>query len=83
MEEVNIVLFLWRLSFIISIVTIILGVFRRSWIFMLISTLTFLPVAHYFSGAVNAFKYIGLTPVVLLLLTVFFWLIKNKNKTNR
>ncbi|MEY9977380.1 hypothetical protein [Lysinibacillus sp. RC79] len=80
MEDFNTILFLWRLSFFISGVTLIIGIVKRSWLFMLISTITFLPIAYYFSGAVNAFKYIGLTPVVLLLLAIKFGFLKRKKQ---
>jgi len=47
---------------------------------MLLSTITFLPIAYYFSGAVNAWKYIGLTPIVLLILTIVFWFLSRRKQ---
>lgn len=66
----------WYLSLIASIYTFTIGVVKKSWIFMLISTITFVPIAYYFSGARNAWEYVGLTPFVLLLLTIVFWFLK-------
>ncbi|MFC9540407.1 hypothetical protein ACFTQ7_11060 [Lysinibacillus sp. NPDC056959] len=78
MADSNTILFLWQLSFFIFGVSLIVGIFKKSWVFMLISTITFLPIALYFLGAVNAFKYIGLTPFVLFILTLLFWFLKRK-----
>lgn len=66
-------LLLWYASFLTSMITLAFGISRRSWLFMLISTITFIPIAYYFFGANNAFKYVGLIPIAFLLLTVFFW----------
>ncbi|MDM5250678.1 hypothetical protein [Lysinibacillus sp. G4S2] len=79
MADSNTILFLWQLSFFISGVTLIVGIFKKSWVFMLISTITFLPIAYYFLGAVNAFKYIGLTPIVLFIVAILFWFLKRKS----
>ena len=74
-------LLLWQLSMFVSIVTLMVGIVKRSWVFLLISTITFIPIAYYFSGANNAWKYVGLTPFILLVLTILFWFINN-NKVN-
>ncbi|MBI6873347.1 hypothetical protein MXL46_04560 [Heyndrickxia sporothermodurans] len=66
-------LLLWYASFLASIFTLIFGLFKRSGLFMLISTITFIPIAYYFLGAENAWKYVGFTPVILLILTIYFW----------
>lgn len=73
------ILLLWSASFFVSILTLILAIVKRSWLYMLLSTITFLPVAYYFSGAINAWKYIGLAPIVLLILTIVFWFLSRKN----
>ena len=72
-------LLLWQLSLFISIGTLIVGVGKKSWVFLLISTITFIPIAYYFSGANNAWKYVGWTPVILLVLTILFWFISKKS----
>ncbi|MFF2178448.1 hypothetical protein ACFVT8_18600 [Lysinibacillus sp. NPDC058147] len=72
-------LLLWSASFSVSILTLILAIVKRSWLYMLLSTITFLPVAYYFSGAINAWKYIGLTPIFFLILTILFWFLSRKN----
>lgn len=71
-------LLLWQLSLFVSIGTLIVGVGKKSWIFLLISTITFIPIAYYFSGANNAWKFVGLTPVILLVLTILIWFISKK-----
>jgi len=63
---------------IVSTATLLVCVVKTSWIFLLISTITFIPIAYYFSGANNAWKYVGLTPVILLFLTIFIWFISKK-----
>lgn len=78
MMDSDSMLFLWQLSFFISGVTLIVGTLKKSWVFMLISTITFLPVAYYFWGAKNAFKYIGLTPIILFILAILFWFLKRR-----
>ncbi|MEB2300120.1 hypothetical protein LAV72_10870 [Lysinibacillus xylanilyticus] len=79
MMDSDSMLFLWQLSFFIFGVTLIVGIFKKSWVFMLISTITFLPIALYFLvGAKNAFKYIGLIPIILFILTILFWFLKRK-----
>lgn len=79
MADSNTILFLWQLSFFISGVTLIVGIFKKSWVYMLISTMTFLPIAFYFLGAKNTFKYIGLTPIVLFILAILFLFLKRKS----
>lgn len=71
-------LLLWQLSLFVSILTLIVGFVKKSWVFLLISTFTFIPIAYYFLGANNAWKYVGLTPVILLVLTILLWFISKK-----
>ncbi len=73
-------LLLWYASFLTSIITLVFGIARRSWLFMLVSTITLIPIAYYFLGANNALKYIGLTPIIILLLTAFFWFSERKTE---
>lgn len=81
MADSNTILFLWQLSFFIFGVTLVVGIYKNSWVFMLISTITFLPIAFYFFlGAKNSFKYIGLTPILLFILAVLFWTLKRKSR---
>lgn len=83
MEETNIILFLWRMSFFISIICLFLGVVKRSWLLMLISTITFLPIAYYFLGAVNYFKLVGFVPIILFSLAILFWFLRNIRKNSK
>lgn len=69
---------LWYLSFIISIVAFFVGIGKKSWRALLLSTLTFLPIAYYFFGTNNAWKYVGVIPIILLVLTVLFLLLEKK-----
>lgn len=73
-------LLLWYASFLTSMITLAFGISRRSWLFMLISTITLIPFAYYFLGANSAVKYVGLTPIIFLSLTVFFWSSERKTK---
>jgi Ca2+/Na+ antiporter len=81
LDDFNLIIFLWRTSFVISILTFIIGLLHRSWLFMLISTVTFLPVAYYFLGALNAWRLVGYIPILLFSLTVLFWFLKKRNKS--
>jgi len=71
-------LLLWQISLFVSIATLLVGVVKKSWVFLLISTITFIPLAYYFSGANNAWKYVGLTPVLLFVLTILIWFISKE-----
>jgi len=62
---------LWYLSLFVSIIALAVGIVKKSWTAFLISSLTFLPIAYYFWGANNAWKMVGLTPILLLLLTFY------------
>jgi len=74
-------LILWSVSFVIVIFSFVLGVVKLSWVYMLISTISSIPVAsYYFFGANNAWKYIGLIPVLLLMLTVVFWFLEKRKR---
>ncbi|CAM3206566.1 hypothetical protein FITA111629_09895 [Filibacter tadaridae] len=66
-------LLLWYASFLSSIITLAFGISSRSWTFMFLSTVTSIPIAYYFFGANNALKYVGFTPIILLVLTIYFW----------
>lgn len=74
-------LLLWYASFLISIMTMVFGISRRSWFYMLISAITFLPISYYFLGINIALKYLGLTPIILLALAVYFGVSERKAKT--
>lgn len=75
-------LLLWYASFFVSVATLVLGVIKRSWIFLLVSAITSAPIAFYFFGAVNAWKYVGFTPIVLLMLTLYLWFLGRKTEDN-
>jgi len=71
-------LLLWNLSFVVSIFTFIIGITKKSWVYLLTSTITFIPIALYFIGAKNAWAYVGLIPILLLILTIVFWFMQKK-----
>lgn len=73
-------LILWYASFIVSMVTMVYGISQRSWFFMLISAITFLPISYYFLGINNLLKFTGFTPVILLGVGVFF--VYSEKKSN-
>lgn len=75
-------LFLWQLSLFISMVTLLLGIEKKSWLLLLMSTITFLPIAYYFAGANNIWKFVGITPIILLVLTIFMWFFGKKKWTS-
>ncbi|TQR12943.1 hypothetical protein [Psychrobacillus soli] len=71
---------LLQLSLFLTIATLFVGVFRMSWVFLLISTFMSIPISYYLSGANNALKYASLSPIILLFLTIFMWFISKKIK---
>lgn len=73
-------LLLWSASFVIAIFAFVLAVVKFSWRYMMISTITSIPVTSYFIGANNAWKYLGLIPMILLILTVVFWFLEKQPK---
>ncbi|MFC4408842.1 hypothetical protein ACFOZY_00190 [Chungangia koreensis] len=73
-------LVIWNLSLFISIVCLLIGLLKRSWPVLLLSTITSIPIAYYFLGANNSWKYVGFAPILLLLLTVIFWFMSKKNR---
>lgn len=73
-------LILWYLSLFVSVVAFMVGIAKKSWVILLISTITFIPLAYYFSGANNAWKYVGLTPIILLVLTILTWVMNKKSQ---
>lgn len=74
-------LLLWYASILTSMITFAFGISERSWLYMLVSTTTLLPLAYYFLGANSALKYVGFIPLVPLCMTIFFWWYSSKCKT--
>ena len=72
-------LLLWQLSPLVSIAASLAVIAKKSWVFLLISTITFIPIAFCFSGAKSPWKYVGMTPVILLALIISIWFIRMKN----
>lgn len=61
-------LLLWNTSFVIGIFAFVLAVVKLSWIYMMVNTMTSMPVASYVIGA-NQF-----------MVTVVFWFFKKNGK---
>ena len=73
-------LLLWYASILVFAVTLILGVIKMSWLLLLVSMITSMPIAFYFLGAVNAWRYVGFTPIILLILTLYIGLSGRKTE---
>ncbi|MEK5231738.1 hypothetical protein MHB42_08150 [Lysinibacillus sp. FSL K6-0232] len=71
-------LLLWSISFVIAIFSIVLAIVKHSWMFMLMSTITSIPVAAYFWGATNAWQAISFIPMFLFMLTIAFWFFEKR-----
>lgn len=70
-------IFFAQLLFFVSIMAFFFGIEKWSWRLLLLSTITFLPIAYYFlHDVVNVWQYLGLIPILLLTLTVIFWILK-------
>jgi phosphoglycerol transferase MdoB-like AlkP superfamily enzyme len=69
----NWIVLLWQASFAVSVITLLYGLFKRSWVSMIVSFITSLPVAYYFNGSENGWRLVALIPVVLLIMTIYFW----------
>ncbi|WP_075981794.1 hypothetical protein [Bacillus massilinigeriensis] len=73
MENFNVIVFLWRVSFFVFIFAFLIGFTKKSWMIMLISFIASLPIAYYFFGAENAWRLVSLIPFLLLCLTIYYW----------
>jgi ABC-type polysaccharide/polyol phosphate export permease len=73
METFNLIVFIWQISLVVSILTFFYGIFKKSWVSLLISFITFIPIAYYFNGVENSWRLVALIPLLLLLLTFVFW----------
>jgi hypothetical protein len=80
MNTFNWVVLLWQVSFVLSVITFLYGLFKKSWISMLICLVTFLPVAYFFNGANNVWRLVTLIPIILLLLSFVLWKKPNLKK---
>ncbi|UOQ87188.1 hypothetical protein [Gracilibacillus salinarum] len=68
MNSFTLTVFLWQICLVLSIVMVLFGLFKKSWLFMLISMFTSLPIAYYFSGANNGWKMVAAIPFSCLYL---------------
>ncbi|UFU00094.1 hypothetical protein KO561_03775 [Radiobacillus kanasensis] len=66
-------IFIWQSALVLSIFTFLFGIFKKSWISLLISSVASLPIAYYFYGAENCWRIISLLPVLLGGLAFIFW----------
>ncbi|MCH1627115.1 hypothetical protein [Fredinandcohnia quinoae] len=71
--------FFGYLSVAISFFSFVLGVVKRSWLSMVISAVTSLPIVFYFLGGNNEWlKLIWFLPILLLTFAFIFWWYKKK-----
>ncbi|MGG0887117.1 MULTISPECIES: hypothetical protein [Brevibacillus] len=68
----NLIVFLWWMSGILSFGVLFFAIVAQSWVLSLISAVLFLPIAYYFGGAENAYQLIGLFPLLHIVLAVVF-----------
>ena len=73
MSGVNWIAFAWQMSFVISVVTFLYGIITTSWKSMIVSFITFLPIAYYFNGANNAYRMVAFIPILTLIVALYFW----------
>jgi hypothetical protein len=72
MDSINLIGFLWQISLGVSALAFLFGIMKKSWVLLLISFITSLPIAYYFMGAENNWRSIALIPLLLLVLTVVY-----------
>ncbi|MDQ0217898.1 phosphoglycerol transferase MdoB-like AlkP superfamily enzyme [Peribacillus cavernae] len=82
MGTFNWIVFLWQVTFVISVLLFFYGLYKKSWVSLFFSFVTFLPIAYYFIGTENGWRIAGFVPVLLLVLTVNFWRTQRKAKSN-
>jgi presenilin-like A22 family membrane protease len=64
----------------VSFFTFALGLAKRSWVSMIISSVTSLPIVYYFLAYNNEWmKLVWFIPLLLLFLAFTFWWSKRKN----
>ncbi|MEN2766090.1 hypothetical protein [Ornithinibacillus xuwenensis] len=56
MGTFNWIVFLWQISLMISVITLLYGIFKKSWVSLLISFITSIPIAYYLNGAENGWR---------------------------
>jgi phosphoglycerol transferase MdoB-like AlkP superfamily enzyme len=67
------IVLLWQISLILSVITLLYGLFGRSRLSLLISFITSIPIAYYFLGAENSWRLVALAPIVILMLAFVLW----------
>lgn len=76
-------LVIWNLSLFVSLVSLVAGLLKRSWLLLLLSTIASIPIAIYFFGANNTWKFVGIAPVILLGITIGIWYLDKKKSTSQ
>lgn len=80
MIETNFIVILWHLSLLTSIICFVSGLIKKSWLFLFISTITFISIALYFLAVNNYFQMIGFIPIIFLVLTLLFYFQSNNKQ---
>jgi presenilin-like A22 family membrane protease len=64
----------------VSFFTLVLGLAKRSWVSMIISSVSSLPIVYYFLGYNNEWlRLVWFLPLILLILAFTFW--RSERKT--
>jgi nucleoside recognition membrane protein YjiH len=69
----HMIVMLWQISLILSVSTLLYGLFGRSRLSLLVSFITSIPIAYYFLGAENGWRLVALAPVLILPLAFVLW----------
>ncbi|WP_139125127.1 hypothetical protein [Bacillus solimangrovi] len=73
MNTLMIIILLWQMVLGVSVISGVIGILTKSWIYMLISFITSLPVSFIFLGSSSLTIIVKFIPLLLLLLTIVFW----------
>ncbi|SDM29840.1 hypothetical protein SAMN05216244_2258 [Sediminibacillus halophilus] len=80
MDSFNVIMLLWQTCLAVSIATFLFGIYKKSWVLLLISFICSIPIACYFYGAENGWRLISFIPFFLFVLVVIF---RNRRFSNK
>lgn len=70
-----------QLTFGVAILSLLIGLWKQSAWFMIISTLLVIPTAYHFTDAANFYRLIALLPIIFMIIAFAFWRKKNNAKS--
>lgn len=73
MGEINILILIWQLCFVVSIISFLVGLIKGSWHLLFLSFVTSLPIAYYFNVVNNSIRLLALTPIMIIFVTFFVY----------